>query len=300
MPLEALERLPHPEVTRPQALRELVPPQRRRDRRTGARPNGVDRCDRLPPAVLPVVDEHAVALPLQPLGGDEALVLRLEPTREKLGELIRLRVRVPAGDRHQDVDPVRTAGLHVGGQLELLERRPHEVRDAYREREPVAPVGRVEVEEGEVRALGPVDPGVPRVHVDAVHLHHPEQRQLVVDQRKVDEPRAALPRPGAKPARLDPGRHSLRRLLLEERPSRCALAPALHREGPASEMGDDRRRNLPVVLEQIPLRDAVARKDHAVGAREPDDPPALADLDGVAHRAWTSLVQKASVRNRKR
>ena len=45
---------------------------------------------------------------------------------------------------------------------------------------------RVEVEEHEVGPVGLVDPRVPRVHVDAAHVHHPEQRELVVHERRVD------------------------------------------------------------------------------------------------------------------
>src|SRR5215208_269518 len=61
--------------------------------------------------------------------------------------------------------------------------------DADRERE--AAVGWVEVEEHEVRAVRLVDARVPSIHVDAVHLHHPEDRLRRVDEREVDEPRLA-------------------------------------------------------------------------------------------------------------
>src|SRR6187402_28752 len=66
--LDALERLAHAEATRRHVLRELVPAKRRRDRSAGLRPHGVDRRDRLPSRVLPVVDEYALALALQPFG----------------------------------------------------------------------------------------------------------------------------------------------------------------------------------------------------------------------------------------
>ena len=48
------------------------PSERRRDGRARLRPHGVDGRDRLPPAVLAVVDEDAGALLLQPLRRDEA------------------------------------------------------------------------------------------------------------------------------------------------------------------------------------------------------------------------------------
>ena len=40
----------------------------------------------------------------------------------------------------------------------------------------------------DVGPVGSVDPRQPGVHVDAVHLHHPEQRLARVDEREVDEP----------------------------------------------------------------------------------------------------------------
>ena len=61
-------------------------------------------------------------------------------------------------------------------EVELLERGADQVRDPHRQREAVRRVGRVEVEEDEVGPVGLVDARVPGVHVDAVHLHHPEER----------------------------------------------------------------------------------------------------------------------------
>src|SRR6266576_5702894 len=60
--LQPQQYLPHAEVARPHLLAELLPPQRRRDRRAALRPHGVHGGDRLPVSVLPVVDEHASAL----------------------------------------------------------------------------------------------------------------------------------------------------------------------------------------------------------------------------------------------
>ena len=69
--LDSLERLAHPEAARRHVLGQLIPAERRRDRRARLRPHRVDRGDRLPPRVLAVVDEHALALVLQPFGRDE-------------------------------------------------------------------------------------------------------------------------------------------------------------------------------------------------------------------------------------
>ena len=78
-------------------------------------------------------------------------------------------------------------------EVERLELVADEMRDAHAERERVRLLRRVEVEEHEVRPLGLVDARVPRVHVDAVHLHHPEERLAAVHEREVDEPGRALP-----------------------------------------------------------------------------------------------------------
>ena len=76
--VHARERLAHAEVARPHLLAELLPAQRRRDRRARLWPHRVRRGDRLAVPVLPVVDEHAAALLLQPLRRHEPRVLRFE------------------------------------------------------------------------------------------------------------------------------------------------------------------------------------------------------------------------------
>jgi hypothetical protein len=147
------------------------------------------------------------------------------------------------------VDAVGTARLDVRLELERLERLADQVRDLDREREAVVLVGRIEVEEHEVRPVGLVDPRVPRVHVDAVHLHHPEQRVGGVDEREVDHARAALARERLEPARRDPRRDALRRLLLKEAPAGQPLAPALHRERTVAQVGHEHGRDGGVVVE---------------------------------------------------
>src|SRR6266849_2109364 len=109
-----------------------------------------------------------------------------------------------------------------------------------------------------------VEPRIPRVHVDAVPLHHPAQRLRRVDEREVDEPRTALARMRLEAAGLDPGRHSLWGLLLEEALRRNPLAIALHRERPVAQVRKDRGRNRLVVREEVALRDAVVREEDAV------------------------------------
>src|ERR671913_1422203 len=88
VPFDPLERLAHSQPTRRHVLRQLVPPQRRRDRRARLRPHRVDRGDRLSPRVLAVVDEDALALVLQPFGRDQPWVPLLELARHALRELV--------------------------------------------------------------------------------------------------------------------------------------------------------------------------------------------------------------------
>ena len=166
-------------------------------------------------------------------------------------------------------------------ETELVERLVHVVRDADAERERAVLLGRVEVEEHEVGPVGLVDPRVPRVHVDAVHLHHPQQRLARVDQREVDEPRLALAtaRPRPELARLRSSRAcpSAPASGRTRRPK--PLAPALHRERPVAQVRHDRSGDAVVVGEQVALGDPVVGEQHAVGARE---------LDLVRHQ--TSIV----------
>ena len=270
MPLDPLERLAHPEAPRRHVVRQLVPAKRRRDRRTRLRPHRVDRCDRLSPRVLTMIDEDPLPLTLQPFGRDEPRVPLLEPARHVLRERVGLLVGRAPRDRDEHVDPVGAARLDVGVELEPLELLADQVGDADRERE--AAVGRVEVEEHEVRAVGLVDAGVPRVHVDAVHLHHPEHGLRRVEEREVDEPRPALARVGAEGAGRNPGGHPLRRLLLEVDVTVRAVREALHRERAVAEVRDEHRRDRAVVLEQVLLRDSLVGEEDAFRAREADRP----------------------------
>src|SRR5580765_6136718 len=280
---DPLQCLCHAEVARPEPRLQLLPAKRRRHRRARLRTHGVHRGDRLAVAVLPVIDENSLALLLQPLGGDLARMAGLEQPRQLLRERVRLRERRTPCDRRDDVDAVGAARLDVARQLELVEQLPDEVRHLDRELETV--VGRVEVEEHEVRPVRLVDARVPRVHVDAVVLHHEQHCFRRIDEREIDEPRLALPRPRAELARRDPARQMLRRLLLEERLAVDPVGIALHRERTILEMGNDRRPDLPVVLEEVALRDPVLGIEDTVRK---------AQLDGLRFSHWTFLTAKAS------
>ena len=144
-----------------------------------------------------------------------------------------------------------------------------------------ADVGRrVEVEEHPVGPRRLVDPRVPGVHVDAAHVHHPEQRELVVHEREVDHPalRRLVARRGLERPRRDPVGHVLRRVLLEEELALPPVRIALHRERPVAQVRQDRRRDVAVVGEQVALRDPLLRPERLVEVRELEHTLALPDL----------------------
>src|SRR6476660_8697539 len=147
---------------------------------------------------------------------------------------------------------------------------------------PVARLRRIEVEDDVVRAVGLVHPRVPRVHVDAVHLHHPHECRGLVDEREVDESRLARAWPGPKLPRRDPRGLALRRLLVEVRLAVDAVWIALQGDGPVAQVRDDHVSDLEVVLREIPLRYAIARVEDAFGMCEPHC--AASDLDQVVTR----------------
>ena len=104
---------------------------------------------------------------------------------DDLGELPRVGERVPALDRDEHMHAVGAARLRERDEAERVERRLHDQRRLHRLREADV-VRRIEVEEHEVGPVRPVDARVPRVHVDAAHVHHPEERRLVVHERRLD------------------------------------------------------------------------------------------------------------------
>ena len=173
-----------------------------------------------------------------------------------LAELARLRVRVAPLHRHEHMHAVGAARLREGDEPERVEGLLDEERDLH-DLADADVRGRIEVEEDEVGPVGPVDARVPRVHVDAAHVDHPEKRVLVVHERRVDP--ALLRRPLARrdldvEAR-DPLRHVRRRVLLEERLAvRPVWIPA-HRERPVLEVWDEKATDFAVVVDQVALRD---------------------------------------------
>ena len=94
--------------------------------------------------------------------------------------------RVATRDRDEHVDPARARRLRKALELEQVERLLDEPRDLDHLLEPGA-LGGVEVEHHPVGTLGAIDPRRPRVQVDAAHVRHPQERELVVHDRVVDD-----------------------------------------------------------------------------------------------------------------
>ena len=174
---DAVEHDVHRERRRIELLVHLVPAQRRRHRRARLRPHRVDRRDRLARAVLVRVDEHAAPLRLRPLRRREPRVRARDRAGDDLGELARVVVVVAPLDRHEHVNPVGAARLRERRRARARRARPSRAAPPRPSRRSRRLGRRVEVEEDEVRPVGPVDARVPRVHVDAAHVHHPEQRE---------------------------------------------------------------------------------------------------------------------------
>ena len=269
----------------------LVPGERRRDGRAGPRPHRVDDGRRLAGAVLVRVDEHAAPLSLRPLGGDEARVRPLERAGDHRGEGARRIEALPAGDRNEHVDPARAARLRKALEPreveELLDEQRH--LDHLREADVV---GRVEVEHDPVGPVGLVDARRPGVHVDAAHVDHPEEREVVVDERVVDDPLLAVAGRGRERRAPDPVRHVRRRVLLEEELALPAVGVALHRERPVVQVWHEDGSDVAVVREQVALRDALVRPEGLVEVRQLEDARSAADLGRHRHVLGDHLVSQ--------
>jgi hypothetical protein len=188
---------------------------------------------------------------------------------DDLRELARVVVGVAALDGHEHVHAVGAARLRERLEPERVERLLHDQRHLDGLGEARAGSG-IEVEQHEVRPIGPVDARVPRVHVDAAHVDHPEERVLLVDDRRLDPP--ALPRRRAcrdlDPEARDPVGHVRRRVLLEERLAERPVGIAAHREGPVAQMRHEHGRDGAVVLDQVALRDPLVGPEDLVEVRE--------------------------------
>ncbi len=197
------------------------------------------------------------------------------------GELPHRIEAVASRDRHEHVDPAGAARLRHGLELQDVERLLHERRDLDHLLE-AGPLGRVEVEHHPVGPLGAVGARCPGVHVDAAHVHHPEEGELVVDEGVVDDPLLALTGRRRERCRLDPVRDVGRRLLLEEALALPAVRVALHRERPLAQVRDENLGDVAVVGEELALRDPLLGPERLVEVRELEG--ALPALDLGFHR----------------
>ena len=152
--------------------------------------------------------------------------------RDDLGEPPRVGVRRAPVERHEHVEALAARRLRERHELERVEQLLRIERHLDRLR-PGHLGRRVEIEEDEVGTVGPIDARIPRVHVDAAHVHHPEQRQLVVDDREVDHffVRACRVETCARKVWIHSGM-CVGRVLLEERLAVGAVGVAAHRERP--------------------------------------------------------------------
>jgi hypothetical protein len=202
-----------------------------------------------------------------------------ERTGDDLGELAGLVVAVAPLDGDEHVHPVAAAGLREAGEAKRIENVLDQERDLDDLGEADVGCG-IEVEEDEVRSSRPVDPRVPRVQVDTAHVHHPEQRQLVVDHRRADLPAAPrrLARGHLELACGNPLRHVHRSVLLEEVAALDPVRVALHGEGPVLHMRQEHGCDGPVVREQVALRDPVLGEEHLVEVRQLEHALPRADL----------------------
>ena len=152
-------------------------------------------------------------------------------------------------------------------------------------------LGRVEVEHDPVGPVGLVDARRPRVQVDAAHVRHPQERELVVHERVVDDLLLALARRCRERAlRSIHSGMCDGALLLEEVLALPAVGVALHRERPSAQVRDEDLRDVAVVRDEIALRDPLVRPERLVEVRETKLPlPAL--HDGRKRRALTAHVR---------
>src|SRR5262245_9640064 len=108
------------------AFRQLLPGERRRDRRLLARARGIGCDRRRATAVAEIVDEDASVPRTLRHGGDIALrIVLAHRLRNRSGECLG-RVPIEArSDRHHDMQALAARGLHEAFKLHLLEPLPH-------------------------------------------------------------------------------------------------------------------------------------------------------------------------------
>ena len=122
--VHALEHDRHRVDRRVELVVDLVPAQRRRDRRVRLRPHGVDGSDRLALAVLVRVDQDAAPARLRPFGRRELRMRARDRAGDDFGERARLLERRAAVERHEHVEALAAGGLRERDEAELVEQLP--------------------------------------------------------------------------------------------------------------------------------------------------------------------------------
>src|SRR5262249_55376326 len=97
--------------------------------------------------------------------------------------------------------------------------------------------------------------------------------------------------PGPEPARRDPRRLPLRRLLVKVRLPVDAVRIPLERERAVTQMRDDRIPDLDVVAREVPFGHAVLGEENAVGVRDANR--TASDVELVVHRLLRRLRARA-------
>ena len=135
--------------------------------------------------------------------------------------------------------------------------------------------------EVEVHVVGPVDvvaACVPLVQIDAPEVHHPQEGREILDHREVDD----VFRRVVDATDLDPiGARGGRALHEEEGPA-GAVGIALHHHGAVADVGEQHRRHVGIVLEEVALGEAELRPEGLPEVGERDSAGADRDGDAVA------------------
>ncbi len=262
-------------------VRELLPGQRRGDRRAGLRPDAVGRGDRAIACVLVVVDEDALAaLLLPPLGGHLARQAPLELAPEGDRGVTDVREGPARLDPNVDVYAPASRRLGESDVAELVQEHPRGAGDAHGVRVVRARL-RVEVETQLVRMVDVLAPNRPWMERDRSHLGAPaDDRHLrgadligVATRGKLDSRRLDVVRSSTRDALLEEGVATALLPRGQDDARMDALRPALERGGPPVESTHDAVLDGEVVLDDVELGDLPRapglREDHAVGIRHP-------------------------------
>ncbi len=241
---------------------ELVPVERGGDGRARTGADGVGGGGGLLRRVLGPVHQH----PADPAGLRHGVHHQLGVGPFEFGgDGLRVRGDVLArggADRHQQVQALRSRGLHPGGEAVGGEALAQQAGDGAT-RQDVGAVARVEVEDDPVghRRLG----GVPLRHVefDAAEVRRPDERGGVVHDHLPQAPRGAGHRDGAHPPR-GAGRRALR----EEPVAVHPLGAAQERQRPVVQVGQQRGLHLRVVPDDLTLERPGLREVHLVQVRQ--------------------------------